>query len=129
MFLGSSDHELYKKIISGRFNIPDYISHYAKDLLHLILTTNPERRPLASELLLHPWVKGENSVLNSPIIMTAREPPVEKFRQRLKMRTLSEIPIGILDSLNFDEDTLFCIVFSIIFHNKRNAWDIKEKKL
>ena len=46
---------LYKKIIEGRFNIPNYLSLNAKDLIKKILVTNPKKRIKINGILNHPW--------------------------------------------------------------------------
>ena len=46
---------LYKKIIEGRFNIPNYLSLNAKDLIKKILVTNPKKRIKINNIMKHPW--------------------------------------------------------------------------
>ena len=46
---------LYKKILSGQFASPKWISGEAKDLLSKILNTNPEARYKFSQIRHHPW--------------------------------------------------------------------------
>lgn len=54
--------KLYKKILSGEFKIPTFVSQNASDLLHKILNTDPEKRLKISEIRAHPWFQ-----LNQPI--------------------------------------------------------------
>ena len=46
---------LYKKILSGEYVTPNYISGEAKDLLKCILNTDPERRYTIEMIRNHPW--------------------------------------------------------------------------
>lgn len=53
---------LYKKIMSGVYEVPNFISNEAKDLLKCILNTDPERRFGINEIKNHLWfnlVKSE----------------------------------------------------------------------
>ena len=49
--------ELYKKIISGDFDIPSFVSLQAKDLLTKILNTDPDKRYSISDIRNHVWFK------------------------------------------------------------------------
>ena len=48
---------LYKKIIAGDFHIPKFVSASARDLLHGILTTDPNRRYTIQTIKSHEWFK------------------------------------------------------------------------
>ncbi len=50
-FKALSEKELFTKISKGIFNIPTYLSNEAKSLLKRILVINPDRRPLAGEVI------------------------------------------------------------------------------
>lgn len=58
---GGSDEQILKKVSAGRFSFPspewDAISAEAKDLISLMLTMDPERRPSAREALNHRWLQ------------------------------------------------------------------------
>lgn len=43
----------------------DDISESAKDLIRSILIVDPTKRPTAEEILLHPWVLGDKTPINS----------------------------------------------------------------
>jgi 5'-AMP-activated protein kinase, catalytic alpha subunit len=47
--------ELYKKILSADYQLPDYVSESATDLIAKILTTDPEKRISIPEIRSHPW--------------------------------------------------------------------------
>lgn len=46
---------LYKKILSGEFSTPNYISSEAKDFLRCVLNTNPDKRYTIEMIRNHPW--------------------------------------------------------------------------
>lgn len=52
--------QLYKKIISGKFEIPDHVSPSAADLIRKILVTDPEKRITIPEILEHEWYLTAN---------------------------------------------------------------------
>ena len=47
--------KLYKKIIRAHFDLPDFLSDNAKDLLRKILNPNPELRYKLTDIKNHPW--------------------------------------------------------------------------
>jgi 5'-AMP-activated protein kinase catalytic alpha subunit len=55
---------LYRKITEGKFNIPNYISDGAKDLLKRILVTDPSKRYNIQQIKSHPWFSQVNPNLN-----------------------------------------------------------------
>lgn len=61
-FVGVNEHELYRKIHRGMYNISgprwDAISKPAKDLVKRMLVVDPNKRYSALEALKHPWVQG-----------------------------------------------------------------------
>ncbi|KAJ3323357.1 hypothetical protein HDV06_001877 [Boothiomyces sp. JEL0866] len=48
--------ELYKKIASGSYKIPDYIHSKARHLIDRLITVDPKKRATLPEVLQHPWV-------------------------------------------------------------------------
>ena len=54
-FDDKNNSELYKKILSGKFNIPNNLSNEAKDLLINLLKVNPQERIKLNEIKNHPW--------------------------------------------------------------------------
>ena len=47
--------KLYKKILSGEFKIPSFVSSDASNLLRCILNTDPEKRYTIQDIKAHPW--------------------------------------------------------------------------
>ncbi|KAJ3403002.1 MAP/microtubule affinity-regulating kinase 3 [Chytriomyces hyalinus] len=48
--------ELYKKIASGMYRCPDYVSPTARHLIHRLIQVDPCRRATMAEVLADPWV-------------------------------------------------------------------------
>ena len=54
-FNDKNNSKLYQKILSGKFNLPNYLSNEAKDLISKILKVNPAERIKINEIKKHPW--------------------------------------------------------------------------
>jgi 5'-AMP-activated protein kinase catalytic alpha subunit len=46
---------LYKKILSGEYTIPKFVSAEARELIQAILNTDPEKRFKIADIRKHPW--------------------------------------------------------------------------
>jgi MAP/microtubule affinity-regulating kinase len=57
-FRGQNDKELYKKICSGDFVIPDYVPRGAGDILKKMIRVKAEDRLTSAELYCEPWIQG-----------------------------------------------------------------------
>lgn len=49
--------ELYKKIMSGDYSIPSHVSPEGRQLIKLILNTDPEKRFTIEQIRNHPWYR------------------------------------------------------------------------
>ncbi|ETV92363.1 CAMK/CAMKL/AMPK protein kinase [Aphanomyces invadans] len=58
---------LYKKILSGQYKPPNYISPSVQDLIRKILETNPDKRYTLDDIRNHPWCK----TLDTPLPINA----------------------------------------------------------
>ena len=54
-FEDQNTSQLYKKILSGEFQIPDFLSPEAKNILKKILITDPDKRADFDILKKDPW--------------------------------------------------------------------------
>jgi len=52
---------LYKQIMKGDFEIPDFLSTSSIDLLKGILCTNPDKRLTIQKIRSHPWVLSKSA--------------------------------------------------------------------
>ena len=55
---------LYKKILSADYEMPDFISPEAHDLIVRILTTDPEKRITIPQIKQHPWFNLKKMTLS-----------------------------------------------------------------
>ena len=63
-FEDNNNPRLYKKIIKGDFETPDFLSSSAVDLLHHILNVDPNKRYTIDQIKEHPWFNQINPKLN-----------------------------------------------------------------
>ena len=63
-FEDSDNEVLYKKITSGKFKIPKFLSENCKDILHRILNVDPEKRFNIKQIKKHPWFNLINPRIN-----------------------------------------------------------------
>ena len=56
-FEDRDNEKLYRKILSGKFQIPEYLTHDCADLISKILTVNPKKRINFQDVKTHPWIK------------------------------------------------------------------------
>ncbi|KAJ3382801.1 hypothetical protein HDU84_004046 [Entophlyctis sp. JEL0112] len=50
--------ELYRKIASGKYAVPDHVSPTARHLMSRLIHTHPQTRATMRELLMHPWINS-----------------------------------------------------------------------
>ena len=48
--------KLYKKILSGKYLVPSFLSKPVVDLIGAILTQEPAKRPSIDSIREHPWL-------------------------------------------------------------------------
>ena len=63
-FEDNNNPKLYKKIIKGEFETPEFLSPSAVDILHRILNVNPEKRYTIEQIKKHPWFNQINPKIN-----------------------------------------------------------------
>ena len=59
-FEDSNTTKLYAKILNGNFEIPEFVSNEAKELIKKILIVDPEKRITISQVKTHLWFKNIN---------------------------------------------------------------------
>eukprot|EP01100_Stratorugosa_tubuloviscum_P015950 TRINITY_DN971_c3_g1_i1.p1 TRINITY_DN971_c3_g1~~TRINITY_DN971_c3_g1_i1.p1 ORF type:complete len:746 (+),score=349.04 TRINITY_DN971_c3_g1_i1:172-2409(+) len=68
-FYGESNEKIFERILAGRFSFPDpawtNISESAKDLVRLLFTLDPAKRPTAEQVLSHPWLLPQGDLASS----------------------------------------------------------------
>ncbi|KAL4469354.1 hypothetical protein ABPG72_005990 [Tetrahymena utriculariae] len=76
---------LYKKIVSGEFSIPRWVSTEAKDLMNCILNTDPVKRYKINDIRNHKWYLLFKQNLSNGIYVGKQLIPVnEAILQKLK---------------------------------------------
>lgn len=55
-FRGNDDRDLYRKISIGVLRVPDSVPEMVRGLLKSMLSSNPDHRPSAEEILNHRWL-------------------------------------------------------------------------
>lgn len=55
---------LYKKILSADFEMPDFLSPEAQDIICRILTTDPDKRITIQQIKQHPWFNIQQQTLS-----------------------------------------------------------------
>ncbi|KAJ3185440.1 hypothetical protein HDU87_000061 [Geranomyces variabilis] len=48
--------KLYERILSGKYQVPDYVSPECRDLISKLLVLNPAKRYTSAQVLEHPWM-------------------------------------------------------------------------
>jgi calcium/calmodulin-dependent protein kinase I len=89
-FLGRSQKELFRKIISGRYDFKEEIwndvSEDAKDLVRKLLVLDPDVRLTAKKALLHPWLKLSNDRLSKTNLQSTSQ-KLKTFNAKMKLRS------------------------------------------
>ena len=96
---------LYKKILSGKYEVPSFVSDKAKDFIKGILTVDPLERSTIEDIRNHSWYKIWQTKVKEGIIVGLHQIPVEP----LVLKQLEQYNINI-------EDTRKCVEA-----NKHNA--------
>lgn len=74
--------QLYKKIQSGVYHIPSWLSKEARSMIASMLQVNPKHRANIQQLLKHPWI---NAYRSSDYVEVQRGQIDEEVRSRLEV--------------------------------------------
>lgn len=70
-FLGSKESDTIRQIINKEIEFPEKewvkVSQDAKDLTGLLLNKDPNKRPMAKEIMMHPWIQSNMNGLCNKI--------------------------------------------------------------
>ena len=77
-FEDSNTSELYRKILNCEYEIPDWISSPGRDIIALILDTNPETRYTISQIRAHGWFKQVFTESSLGIIVGYNQIPINQ---------------------------------------------------
>jgi calcium/calmodulin-dependent protein kinase I len=104
-FLGRSQKELFRKIISGRFDFTEEIwtevSNDAKDLVRKLLVLDPDARLTAKKALLHPWLKVSTDRLSKNNLQSTSQ-KLKIFNAKMKLRSamIAVDTVGLLKKVS-----------------------------
>mmetsp|Transcript_33716 Transcript_33716/g.81754 ORF Transcript_33716/g.81754 Transcript_33716/m.81754 type:complete len:511 (-) Transcript_33716:990-2522(-) len=89
-FMGRSQKELFKKIVSGKFEFDadDWcdVSDDAKDLVKQLLVLDPDQRLTSAEALKHRWMRASDDRLRM-MALTGTSQRLKTFNARMKLRS------------------------------------------
>eukprot|EP00934_Nitzschia_sp_Nitz4_P006100 Nitzschia sp. Nitz4//scaffold113_size70149//35399//37051//NITZ4_005950-RA/size70149-augustus-gene-0.84-mRNA-1//1//CDS//3329533341//6090//frame0 len=89
-FMGRSQKELFRKIVSGKFEFDEDdwcdVSPDAKDLVKKLLVLDPDERLTSNEALKHKWMKASNDRLKK-MTLEGTSQRLKTFNARMKLRS------------------------------------------
>jgi serine/threonine protein kinase len=89
-FMGRSQKELFRKIVSGKFEFDEEdwcdVSNDAKDLVQKLLVLDPDERLTSSQALKHQWMKASAERL-SRMGLQGTSQRLKTFNARMKLRS------------------------------------------
>jgi calcium/calmodulin-dependent protein kinase I len=89
-FMGRSQKELFRKIVSGKYEFDDEewegVSDDAKDLVRKMLVLDPEKRITAAGAVRHDWLKASRDRLGL-IMLQGTSQRLKTFNARMKLRS------------------------------------------
>jgi len=77
-FDDNNNDVLYKKIASGDFKIPNFISDKAKDLIRRILNTDPQKRYNIMQIRNHQWFNLTTPSINEGLLLHIHKIPIDE---------------------------------------------------
>ncbi|XP_069104967.1 peripheral plasma membrane protein CASK-like isoform X2 [Argopecten irradians] len=103
-FVGTKEH-VFEKIAQGSYHMRKQwlqLSNYAKDLVHKLLETDPEKRISIEEALNHPWIRARGQVPKTHLHETVDE--LRKFNARRKLKGAIMAAVSSSKWLSFYND-------------------------
>ena len=72
-------NKLYKKILDGKFEIPNWVSNSCTELMNKILENDPEKRLDTNQIMDHEWYRTNHVpvIKNSGLIIGKNQIPLE----------------------------------------------------
>ena len=131
-----NDNEiLYKKITSGKFKIPKFLSENCKDILHRILNVNPEKRYNIKQIKKHPWFNlinprinmSEGLLLNVNIV-PIDEKIVDEMATQFKFKKEVIRANLISNNHNHTTTTYYLLLAKKIREGKKSIGDMRSKE-
>jgi len=128
-FHGASEKAIFKDILKGevRFCFPPWpdMSAEAKEVVKLMLTQDPHKRPSAQDLLQHPWIRKGGTAPTDPIqpyvLKHLRQFANENRFKRLALKMAAE-------SMTAEEISGLDVLFSQLDVDKSGSITFQELK-
>lgn len=99
-FEDKNNDKLYKKILSGHFEIPDRLSANCKDLIKKILKVNPKKRIKLDEIMKHPFLKTGMEWYKDIF----REVFSQKFKDEVEIEVNNNIVNKMIDEMGYSNE-------------------------
>ena len=134
-FEDEDNENLYKKITSGKFTIPKFLSENCKDILRKILNTDPEKRYTIKQIKKHPWFNiinprinmSEGLLLNVNIV-PIDEKILDEMVKEFKFKA-EEIRANLIsNNHNHTTTTYYLLLAKKIRKGKKSVGDMKSKE-
>ena len=133
-FEDDDNEELYKKICSGKFTIPAFISEPAKDLIKKILVTDPSHRIGIYQIKNHPWFNLLNPTLNineglliNQIVIPLDENVINEMVKKFGFENKEEIRASVLSNRHNDIATIYYLIMRRrMREGKKSIADLKS---
>ena len=131
-----SDNEiLYKKITSGKFKIPKFLSENCKDILQKILNVDPEKRYTIKQIKKHPWFNLVNPRINmseglllNVNIVPIDEKILDEMSTKFKFKK-DEIRANLIsNNHNHTTTTYYLLLSKKIKEGKKSVGDMRSKE-
>ena len=133
-FEDDDNEELYKKICSGKFTIPAFVSDPAKDLIKKILVTDPSHRIGIYQIKNHPWFNLLNPTLNineglliNQIVIPLDENVINEMMKKFGFENKEEIRASVLSNRHNDIATIYYLIMRRrMREGKKSIADLKS---
>ena len=119
--------KLYQKILSGNFEVPDFMSSLVEDILHKILNTDPKKRYTINEIRKHEWFQKHQSkeISKAGIYCGYNKLPIDNdIIDKLKDFDISKLYPS--HTLRHNTDNMIDIEYAknllYVDHNHMTAW-------
>lgn len=118
--------KLYQKILSGEFEVPDFMTPLVEDLLHKILNTDPKKRYTIKEIRDHEWFQKFHTKepLKSGIYYGYNQLPIDnEILEKLKDFDAKKLyPDYVLENISSSSiDVEYCKKLLSVDHNHLTA--------
>jgi calcium-dependent protein kinase len=88
-FLGNKESQTIAQIVNKELEFPENewikVSEDAKNLVIWLLNKDPEKRPMAQEVIMHPWIQANMHGLSSKVCLDSIRNLI-KFRSQVKIQ-------------------------------------------